>query len=96
MTIQDLLKEGRTIWGDKPMTLEHITVAMGVVYGDVCRQARAKIERGEVDDQELQKELGNLLMSIVRWCNDLGYDPEKCIALARQSQLKYAEQLPKN
>jgi hypothetical protein len=89
MDIETLRKEARKIWGDKPMTLEHIAITIGVVYGDICRQARNNIEKGELADKELQKELGNLIFSVVRWCEDLGYEPEACIRLAQEAQTRY-------
>jgi hypothetical protein len=89
VTIDEILREGRATWGDKPMTLEHIVAAIGVVYGDICRQARSKIEQGTYSEAELQKELGNLMSSVVRWCDDLGFDPEACIQLSQTAQKKY-------
>lgn len=89
MTVDELEKRAREIWGDKPMSLQDIVVTMGVVYGDICRQARMKAENGEVNDEELKKELGNLIFSVIRWCKDLGYDPEECINLAKAAQLRY-------
>lgn len=89
MTIAEILAEARGIWGKEPMSVAHIAVASGVVHGDISRQARSQIEQGAVQQQELQKELGNLIASAVRWCDDLGYDPETCIRLALQSQSAY-------
>ncbi len=89
MTIDEVLREGRATWGDKPMTLEHIVTAIGVVYGDICRQARNNIEQGAYSEAELQKELGNLISSVVRWSDDLGFDPEVCIRLSQAAQKKY-------
>ena len=90
MEIQTLLKEARQIWGNEPQTLEHITVALGVVYGDICRQARQQLEDGTIDAEELQKEMGNVIFSLIRWCDDLGFDPEQCIQAAITSQKRYA------
>lgn len=89
MTIIELLQKERTIWGDTPMPLEHIVAVIGVVYGDVCRQLRSKIEKGEMSDAELKKELGNLIASTVRWCDDLGFDPNECIQLSLDAQKRY-------
>ena len=89
MTIDELLAEARKTWGDKPMTLEHIAVTIGVVYGDICRQSRSKIGQGTMDEAELKKELGNLISSVIRWCDDLGYDPKECIKLSQEAQARY-------
>lgn len=67
------------------MTLNEIVVAMGVVYGDLCRQARDGVE-----DDELKKELGNMIVSSIRWCDDLGLDPNECIEKALAAQKKFA------
>lgn len=89
MHIETVLREARTIWGDKPMSLDHIVIALGVVYGDLCRQARNQKEGGQLSEAELKKEMGNLIFSLVRWCDDLGFDPEECIQLAKVAQADY-------
>lgn len=93
MTIAELADQGRHIWGDTPMSLEQITVALGVVYGDICRQTRMYQEHGMADEAEVQKEMGNLIFSCIRWCAELGYDPEVCIRLAQDAQRRYASRL---
>lgn len=90
MRVDELLAEGREIWGDEKLTLEQIIVRLGVVCGDISRLARDKDEGKSVDEAELQKELGNILFSVIRWCDDLGYSPEECIRLAQEAQRKYA------
>jgi len=89
MNTQDLLKQEREIWGDKKQTLEHIAICMGKPYGDICEQARSKIETGKFDEVELKKELGNTVASTIRFIDDLGYDVEECINLALDSQRAY-------
>lgn len=93
MTVEELAAKAREIWGDKPMSLPDIAIVLGVVYGDICRQARTSTEHGQPDDAELKKELGNLIFSCIRWCQDLGYDPEECIRLAQDAQVRYAQKL---
>lgn len=89
MDIESLRQQAREIWGDTPMTLDHITHVIGVVYGDICRQARNQHEHQPVNTEELQKELGNLLFSCIRWCDDLGFRPEDCIKQAIEAQRRY-------
>lgn len=89
MNISDLLKDARKIWGKKRMTLSEIVIANGVAVGDIHRYARDKAEGKKVNEDELKKELGNMIFSSIRWCDDLGYDPEKCIELAKQAQTQY-------
>ena len=73
------------------MSLDEIAISCGVVTGDIQRYARDKNEHRVLDDGDLKKELGNLIFSSIRWCDDLGFDPEECIKLARQSQSKYQQ-----
>ena len=88
MTIADVLAKGRQIWPEE-MTLGDIAVALTVVTGDVARGARgAKKDR----EEDIAKELGNLIASAVRWCDDLGLDPERCVELAFAAQQKYREE----
>lgn len=92
MEISELLAEGRAIWGDEKMTLPEISAAMGVVYGDICRWQRdAQQDRALHTSAALQKELGNIIFSTIRWCDDLGFAPEECIAFAIEAQKKYQE-----
>jgi len=91
MNIEELLKKAREIWGDEKLTLEEIIIRQGVAIGDIHRYARDKSEDKEVDETELKKELGNIIFSTIRWCDDLGYSPEECIELAIQAQTKYRQ-----
>lgn len=91
MKIDELLKDGREIWGDVPLTLPEVLVCLGVVTGDLSRLARDRLEGKEVDDAELKKELGNIIFSMIRWSDDLGYDPKECIMLAAQAQRAYQQ-----
>jgi hypothetical protein len=98
MTITKLLKEARTIWGKrspdadqttiKLKELDRIIVRMGVVYGDICRwrRERDRIPKNGPLYDELQKEMGNMILSTIRWCDDLGFDPEDCIVRAIDCQ----------
>jgi hypothetical protein len=92
MDIATILAVGRQIWGDRRMTLDEITVVIGVVYGDICRQTRAMQENEAIDHDELQKEFGNLIVSVVRWCDDLGYDVQECLEKSITAQKQYVEQ----
>lgn len=91
MNIQDLLNESRAIWGDRKMSLEEIIIGQGVTIGDIHRYARDKSEGKAVDENELKKELGNILFSTIRWCDDLGFSPEECVDLAKNAQQKYRQ-----
>lgn len=90
MEIKELLKIGREIWGKDRCNLSQIIVRMGKVYGDICRWERNEGKDREIHtDEELKKELGNIIFSTIRWCDDLGYDPEDCVRLAINCQKKY-------
>lgn len=89
MSIEEILAQARRTWGDKPMTLAHIALAAEVVAGDIARQARNDLEGRPADKTELQKELGNLISSAIRWCDDLGFDPGECVLLSQNAQEAY-------
>ncbi len=90
MEIKNLLESGREIWGDKKLTLGEIIVRMGKVFGDICRWERnAEKDKNTHTDEELKKELGNMIFSSIRWCDDLGYDPEECVNLAIKCQQEF-------
>lgn len=43
---------------------------------------------------EIKKELGNIILSTIRWCDDLGLDVGECVARAITAQRKYAMSNP--
>ncbi len=90
MNIQDLIKQSREIWGNDKLNLAQIIVRMWKVFWDLCRWERDAIKDKEVHtDDDLKKELGNIIFSTIRWCDDLGYDPEECIEIAIQAQKRF-------
>ena len=92
MEIENILKKSREIWHFK-MKLPDIVIAMGTIFGDICRWTRgAKKDVATHTDQELKKELGNMIVSTVRWCDDLGYDPDECVEIALEAQKNFQKQ----
>lgn len=90
MEIKELLRESRQIWGNEKLPLAQIIVRMGKVFGDICRFERnAEKDKPTHTDEELKKELGNTIFSTIRFCDDLGYDPEECIKIAIDCQKKF-------
>ncbi|MCH8049418.1 hypothetical protein IH979_01770 [Patescibacteria group bacterium] len=93
MDIKTLLQKTREIWGDQKLSLAQIIVRMNVMLGDLARWDRdADKDKAKHTEDELKKELGNFIFSTIRWCDDLGYDPEECIELAREAQRKFVEE----
>lgn len=89
MSIEEILSQARQTWGTKPMALPHIALAAEVVAGDIARQARDQLEGHTPDKAALQKELGNLITSAIRWCDDLGFDVTECIRQSQTAQTTY-------
>lgn len=90
MDIKRLLQQAREIWGDQKLTHDEVVVRMGKIFGDICRWQRN--EAGDQDihtQEELEKELGNMIFSTIRWADDLGLDPEECVKKAIEAQAKY-------
>lgn len=93
MQINELLNQGKEIWNGEKLPVNKIIVRLGKVFGDICRWERDAVkDKSTHTDEELMKELGNIIFSTIRWCDDLGYDPEECIKLAIECQKKF----PKN
>ncbi|RJO60846.1 hypothetical protein C4544_04380 [candidate division WS5 bacterium] len=93
MEIKDLLRQGKEIWGDEKLSLSQIIVRMGKVFGDICRWERdAEKDKDSHNDEDLKKELGNLIFTTILWCDELGYDPEECIELAIDCQKKFQKE----
>jgi hypothetical protein len=90
MEIKQLLQKSREIWGEEKLPLSQIIVRLGKVFGDICRYERNAPKDQELHtDEELKKELGNVIFSTIRWCEDLGYDPEECIDEAIKCQKEF-------
>jgi len=90
MEIKQLLNQGKEIWGNEKLSLAQIIVRLGKVFGDICRFERnAPKDQVNHTDDELKKELGNVIFSTIRWCDDLGYDPEECINKAIECQKEF-------
>jgi hypothetical protein len=90
MNIKDLLAEGNAIWKGEKLPLAQIIVRMWKVFGDICRYERNASKDTEIHtDEELKKELWNIIFSTIRRCDDLGYNPEECIQLAMDCQKKF-------
>jgi hypothetical protein len=92
MEIKKLLERSREIWGQEKLPLSQIIVRSGKVLGDICRWERNDAGDQEIhNDEELKKEMGNLIFCAIRWCDDLGYDPEDCIQKAVEAQEIYSK-----
>lgn len=90
MEISNLLEQSKQIWGKQKLNLSQIIVRMGKVFGDICRWERnAPKDKNIHTKKELQKEMGNMILSSIRWCDDLGFDPEDCIKEAVKAQKKF-------
>jgi hypothetical protein len=85
--IKKILENAKDVWGPQKLTLSEIIVRMGKILGDICKWKRnSPKDRETHNDYELKKELGNLIFSTIKWCDELGYDPEECIEIAKKTQ----------
>lgn len=66
---------------------------MGKVFGDICRYARDEKTTDAASEIELKKELGNMIFSTIRWCDDLGFDPQECVDAAIEAQKEYQKNI---
>jgi len=93
--------QARQIWGpvSDGLTLPQIVVRLVVGVGDIARLARdhgpipLNLSHGAVAitvNNELKKELGNIIFSTLRWIDDLGLDVLECLDLAIDAQEKFA------
>ena len=93
--IAALRVQGRQIWGDTRQPLSEIVIRLMVGVGDLARIARdssaLRFKEPTIPlRRELQKELGNVIFSTVRWIDDLGLDVLECLDLAIEAQEKFA------
>ena len=88
--MKQLLKKANEIWGDEKCSLPEILVRMGVVYGDLCRICR------DGKKSDLKKEMGNIIFSTIRWCDDLGLNVDECIKEATECQESFVRRSHKS
>ena len=90
MEVKEILQKIKDIWGDEKLSLAQMIVRLGKVQGDICRWERNAAKDTDLhNDEELKKEFGNLITASIKFCDELGYDPEECISLAIDCQKKY-------
>lgn len=94
MEIKQISEKTKEIWQDEKLSLSQIIVILGKVFGDICRWER-NYEKDKLThtDNDLKKELGNLIVCGIKFSEELGYDPEECIKLALESQNKISTQI---
>lgn len=92
MEIKTLLSQARKIWGNEKLTAEEIFIRLSVNVGDMARWIRnAPKDKKSHTSAEFKKEIGNTIFSLIRWTDDLGYDPEDCIKLGIEAQKKFVK-----
>lgn len=90
MTLGELQKIGKDIWGEEQLTLGQIIVRLGKIYGDICRWERNYQKDSEKHtDSELKKELGNVIFATIKFCDALGYDPNQSVRLGIECQKQF-------
>lgn len=82
---------GREIWGPDRLTIEGVVVRLGVDLGKLARIARGADKDADLQtSDELATAMGNVIFSMIRWCDDLGLDPVDCVWRAIDRQRVFA------
>jgi hypothetical protein len=94
METKEILKNTREIWGSEKLELSKVIIIIGKVFGDICRWERNYAKDANTHtDNDLKKELGNLIVCGIKFSEQLGYDPEECIRLALESQRRISKEI---
>lgn len=89
-TLYDL---GRYIWrGHSNNMTPYIGTCLGIMVGDIHRQARKMFEGRKPDLPAVGIELGNIALSSIRWIGDLDLDPVHTMRVAAGTQRRYASE----
>jgi len=97
LSVAGVLSAGRAIWGDERLGLSEVIVRLGVNVGKLCRVARnaSKDYRGVEADvaraRDLELAMGHLIVSLIRWADDLDIDVEEAILQALFAQHDFAK-----
>ncbi|MFG1857549.1 hypothetical protein ACGFJT_37340 [Actinomadura geliboluensis] len=70
-----------------PTTPDEIDAALGRIRRDIRAGAAAD------STEDMHRELGNLMVSALRWMRVYGLEPRHCIAAAVEAQRAYTERL---
>lgn len=91
-TLGLLLKKGREIWGaNEKLTVQEVVIRLGVNFGKLARFARGATKDKDAERiQDLERELGNTVFSLIRWSASLGCDLKRGIDLAIEAQERFA------
>lgn len=83
----------RHIWRDHGTNmLPYVGTSLGVTVGNIQRQSQKLFDGRRPDMPTVGIELGNLVLSSIRWLGDLDLDPKQCIRVAAGSQRRYASE----
>ena len=90
--------QARQVWGTKPISLSGMALWLWVSAEVLERLSRDFPDRPMVASArdvdagriKLQRELGDIIFSAIRWIDDLGFDARECLDLAIEAQEKFA------
>jgi len=94
--------QGRQIWGTESTPLSEMVLWLRLSAEVLARLSRDFPDRPMVVSArdvdagriELQRELGSIIFSTIRWIDDLGFDVRECLDLAIEAQEKFARSFP--
>lgn len=88
-----MLNKAKDIRWKNKLNLDEIIVRLWVIYWDICRYKRNAIkDKDKHNEEELKKELWNLIFSTIKRCNDLWFNPEDCIVEAVKAQMLFKKE----
>ena len=90
-SVRDILACGRRIWGAQRLTLIEVVVRLGVDYGKLCRLARGA-DKDDKSKDALELAMGNIIVSMIRWADDLDLDLGRSVGRAYECQEKFARE----
>ena len=91
--------QARQVWGTEPLPLSEMVLWLRLSTEVLARLSRdfpdrpmmasaRDVDAGRI---ELQRELGNIIFSTIRWIDDLGFDARECLDIAIKAQEKFAK-----
>lgn len=91
-TLTGLLNRARVIWGPDKLSLAGVVVRLSVDLGKLARIARGADKDAALQTtDELETTMGNVIFSMIRWCDDLGLEPVRCVERAIECQKKFVK-----
>lgn len=88
-SLEELQETVVELWGDDRMSLEHAVSVLAVITGDVARHVRDRAEGATAYRDDLPREFGNYILTVLRMCHIFDISIRDAVTTALNAQSNY-------